>query len=101
MARIAELGYLDDAEYTLRRARLMAEKGHCDFYIRSALEELGIPSVMIDDALTKVGGDFPEEQRIAMLVEKRKGLNREKMIRFLANRGFSFEKILNIIGGVD
>ncbi len=79
----------------------MAEKGYCDFYIRSYLEGLGIPADMIDGALIKVCDEIPEEKRILMLVEKRKGLEKKKMIRFLANRGFSFEKILNIIGGVD
>lgn len=101
MARIAELGYIDDTEYTLRRARLLAEKGYCDFYIQASLEGLGIPTGMIDGALTKVSEEFSEENRIIMLVEKRKGLEKQKMTRFLANRGFSFEKILNVIGGVD
>ena len=79
----------------------MAEKGYCDFYIQSSLESLGIPAGMIDGALQKVSEEFSEEKRIRMLVEKRKGLEKQKLLRFLANRGFSFEKILNIIGGVD
>ena len=79
----------------------MAEKGYCDFYIHSYLEGLGIPADMIEGALPKISEEFSEEKRIGMLVEKRKGLEKQKMIRFLANRGFSFEKILNIIGGVD
>ncbi len=79
----------------------MAEKGYCDFYIHSSLEGLGIPSGMIEGALRKVSEELSEETRIRMLVEKRKGLEKQKMLRFLANRGFSFEKILNVIGGVD
>jgi SOS response regulatory protein OraA/RecX len=79
----------------------MAERCYCDFYIHSSLEGLGIPVDMIDGALAKVSEEFSEEKRIRMLVEKRMGLEKKKMIRFLANRGFSFEKILNIIGGVD
>ncbi len=79
----------------------MAEKGWGDFPIRHSLAELGIPEGMADDALSRVSKEFGEEERIAMLVEKRKGLTREKMIRFLAGRGFSFEKILNKLDGVD
>ncbi|MBN2297828.1 MAG: RecX family transcriptional regulator [Deltaproteobacteria bacterium] len=101
MARIMELGYIDDAEYTLRRARLLAERGYGDFSIEASLEGLGLPSPMIYNALMKIREEFTEEKRIAMLMEKRKGTNRQKMIRFLAGRGFPFEKILNVLGGDD
>ncbi|HHO75591.1 MAG TPA: hypothetical protein ENN05_04070 [Deltaproteobacteria bacterium] len=101
MARIMELGYLDDAEYTLRRARLLAERGYGDFSIESSLEGLGLPAQMIYDALMKIREEFAEENRIAMLMEKRDGTNRQKMIRFLAGRGFPFDKILNVMGGDD
>ena len=96
-----DLGYLDDRDYALRRARLMAEKGWGNFPIRLLLIELGIPEGVADDALKKVSKEFEEERRISMLIEKRKGLTREKMIRFLAGRGFAFEKIISTLGGVD
>ncbi|MCK9262792.1 MAG: RecX family transcriptional regulator [Deltaproteobacteria bacterium] len=99
--RVLDLGYLDDREYAVRRARLMAEKGWGDFPIRLSLEELGIPEAMADEALSRVLKEFSEEERIAMLIEKRKGLKREKMVRFLAGRGFAFDKILNILDEVD
>ena len=99
--RILDLGYLDDREYAVRRARLMAEKGWGDFSIRLSLEELGIPEGMADEALSRVSKEFGEEERIARLIEKRKGLTREKLIRFLAGRGFAFDKILNILDEVD
>ncbi len=101
MARILELGYLDDAEYALRRARLMADRGYGDFYIHAFLEGLGLPAHMIESALMKINEEFAEEDRIIMLVEKREGQDRNKQIRFLAGRGFPFEKILNVIGGAD
>jgi len=101
MARITELGYLDDAEYTLRRAMLLAHRGYGDFYIEASLEGMGLPAQMIYDALMKIRKEFAEEKRITMLMEKRKGTNRQKMMRFLAGRGFPFEKILNVIGGDD
>ena len=101
MARITELGYLDDKEYTYRRARLLAERGYGDFSIEASLEGLGLPSQMIYDALMKIRDELTEEKRIAVLMEKRRGTGRHKMIRFLAGRGFPFEKILNVIGGDD
>lgn len=101
VGRILDLGYLNDREYALRRARLMAEKGWGDFPIRLALLEAGIPEGMADEALDRVSKEFDEEKRISMLIEKREGLHREKMIRFLAGRGFPFEKILKETGGVD
>lgn len=79
----------------------MAEKGYCDYHIQSCLEGLGIPADMVNSALTKVDDEFSEEERIAMLVEKRKSLEKQKIVRFLANRGFSFEKILNVMDGAD
>ena len=79
----------------------MAEKGWGDFPIRLSLEELGIPEGMADEALSRVSKEFGEKDRISMLADKRKGLKREKMIRFLAGRGFTFEKILNELDGVD
>lgn len=79
----------------------MAERGYGDYYIRTYLERIGIPGVMIDNALKKIGRDFDEEKRILMLVQKRKGQQRQKMMRFLAGRGFTYERISNVLGGVD
>jgi SOS response regulatory protein OraA/RecX len=79
----------------------MAERGYGDYYIRTYLERLEIPCVLIDKALKKIGKDFDEEKRILMLVQKRKGLERQKMMRFLAGRGFPYERISNVLGGVD
>ncbi len=95
-----ELGYLDDRDYALRRARLMAEKGWGNFPIRHTLKELGIPEDLCDETVDRVNRELSEEKRIAMLVRKRPGLDREKMIRFLSSRGFEFEKILSTLGGV-
>ncbi|OPZ27905.1 MAG: Regulatory protein RecX [Deltaproteobacteria bacterium ADurb.BinA179] len=92
---------MNDREYALRKARLMAEKGWGNFPIRLALMDLKIPEGLVDDALNRVSKEFGEEERITMLLEKRKGLEREKMIRFLTGRGFAFEKIFEILGGVD
>lgn len=95
------LGYLNDAEYALRRARLMAQKGYGDYSIRNFLEGLDFPANMTDDVVEKVSREMNEEERIARLIEKRVSLGREKIIRFLAGRGFPYAKILNALGGED
>lgn len=79
----------------------MAQKGYGDFYIRAFLEGLGVPEDMAANAADKVSKDFTEEERISMLTKKRKGLSREKMIRFLAGKGLAYEKILDVLGGDD
>lgn len=79
----------------------MAEKGYGDFYIKTFLEGLSVPEDMAAHAVAEVSQEFSEEDRISMLVKKRKGLDKEKMIRFLAGKGLAYEKILSVIGGED
>ena len=95
------LGYLDDAEYALRRARLMAQKGYGDYSIRNFLEGLDFPANMTDDVMEKISVEMNEGERIARLMGKRVSLEREKLIRFLAGRGFPYAKILDALGGED
>jgi SOS response regulatory protein OraA/RecX len=79
----------------------MAEKGYGDYSIRNFLEGLDFPDNIADDVVQKVSREIDEKERIALLIKKRKPQDREKTIRFLAGRGFPFEKILNILGGDD
>jgi SOS response regulatory protein OraA/RecX len=79
----------------------MAEKGYGDFAIRMSLEALGIPDEAADKALKRVSVELSEAERIALLRSKRSGLGKDKMMRYLAGRGFPYEKIVNAIGGDD
>jgi SOS response regulatory protein OraA/RecX len=101
LARVKELGLLDDREYARRRAHLMAEKGYGDFAIKVFLEGLGIPEEMAKDALKVLPEELGETKRMVMLIEKRKGPSKEKLIRFLAGRGFPIDMIMDAMGGVD
>lgn len=102
LARIKELGLLDDREYARRRAHLMAEKGYGDFAIKVFLVEgLGIPEKMAYDAVKGIPQELGERKRMSMIIEKRKGKPKEKLIRFLAGRGFPIDVIIDVIGGVD
>jgi regulatory protein len=101
LARVKELGLLDDREYARRRAHLMAERGYGDFAIKVFLEGLGIPEEMAKDALKVLPEELGETKRIEMLIEKRKGPSKEKLIRFLVGKGFPIDMIMDAVGGVD
>ena len=101
LARIRELGYLNDREYARRRALLMAERGYGDYAIRLFLEGLGFSEEMACDALGGIPEDMGEGKRIAMIIARRKDLGREKLTRFLAGRGFPLDLVIDTVGGVD
>jgi hypothetical protein len=79
----------------------MAAKGYGDFAIRNFLEGLDFPDNISDDVMKKVSREMGEDERISTLIGKRRSEDREKTIRFLAGRGFPFEKILNALRGDD
>jgi len=101
IARIQELGYLDDEGYAARRALIMAEKGYGDFAIRVFLEDLGLDQSYVAKALDALRKDLGERQRLKTMIEKRHDLSRAKLIRFLAGRGFPIDLILDETGGMD
>jgi SOS response regulatory protein OraA/RecX len=95
IARIIELGYLDDNSYAARRALVLAEKGYGNFAIRIFLEGIGLPESFVASAMSALPKDLGERKRIKKIIEKRTGLPREKLIRFLAGRGFPIDLILD------
>jgi SOS response regulatory protein OraA/RecX len=101
ITRIIELGYLDDTSYATRRALILAEKGYGDFAIRIFLEGIGLPESFVTSAVSALPKELGERKRIKKIIEKRAGVPREKLIRFLAGRGFPIDLILDETGGVD
>ncbi len=79
----------------------MAEKGYGDFAVRANLLNLKIPEDLADHAVSVVSREISEEKRLSVLMNKKKGQTREKVIRFLAGRGFGYESILDALGGED
>jgi hypothetical protein len=79
----------------------MAERGYGDHAIRLFLEGLGIPEGMADESVRRISAELSEHKRMTLIIEKRGGLPKKKLIRFLAGRGFPFDQIINEIGGVD
>lgn len=79
----------------------MAERGYGDYAIRGFLEGLGLPEDMACDALGAIPEGLGERKRMDMIIERRKGLSKDKLTRFLAGRGFPIDTIIDAIGGVD
>jgi len=63
------------------------------------LDKLGIPTEMIEEAIEKISWELSEPMRIAALLDKRRDMHKDKLIRFLAGRGFPYETILDTIDG--
>jgi SOS response regulatory protein OraA/RecX len=78
----------------------MAERGYGDYAIRQFLEGLGIPEGMAHESVGSLPDELGEKRRMASVMEKKKGLPREKLIRFLAGKGFPRDQIMDAIGGV-
>jgi SOS response regulatory protein OraA/RecX len=95
LSKIDGFGYLNDTEYVTRRAELMAKKGYGDIYIRHYLQRMEIPEELVDKALDSLDKNLAEEKRIFINIEKKPEKGREKMIRYLCNRGFDMETIFN------
>jgi regulatory protein len=86
--RLAAAGYVDDARFALRRAEVLAERGHGDEAIRFALAKDGVGAEEIDAALAALA---PERERaLAALQQAKTPL---AMARRLAAKGFSADAI--------
>lgn len=100
LARLEELGYLNDEEYARRRAYVLAERGYGDYLILARLEALGLSEDIARAAVLGLPEELAEPRRLARLVEHSPGLSREKLIRRLAARGFPMDLVLDITNGV-
>lgn len=75
----------------------MAERGYGDRYIAYRLNEIGVPEEMAERAVQALPRELQEEKRIRMLIKKEKGRKKD-LVKFLANRGFSYDAIYRTIG---
>ena len=88
-------GYIDDERVAFNYAISKVEIGWGKRKIRYKLLEKGIEKSTVDEVLSKV--EIPVEN-IKRLLRKRFGENpdRNKLRKFLLNRGFTFEEIKEI-----
>ena len=97
--RLEDLNYLDDREYLRRRAQLLAGRGYADSAVLWQLIQSGAPDEMAQAAVAAIPDELAEKDRILKIIEKKKDKEREKLIRYLAGRGFAFDLILRTIDG--
>lgn len=100
--RLLEKGYIDDETF----ARFWVEnrnvrKGSSIRKIRSELIAKGVSAAIIEQALQSGGRQDSEE--ILKIIRKKAGkyADRQKLIRYLATQGFSFDSITNGLEAFD
>ncbi|MCD6570360.1 MAG: RecX family transcriptional regulator [Deltaproteobacteria bacterium] len=96
ISRLKELGYLDDEAYSRRRVQILAEKGYGNLYIRYYLSQIGLPEDLIDIAIKTIPEGLTEERRIEMIIKKKQGMEKERLLRHLSYKGFPFETIRKV-----
>lgn len=89
--RLKELGYLDDEAFAKwfvesRSAHRPRSKRH----LASELYSKGIDKVIIDNALASSGD---EKEALKKLIAKKKNMEHDKLVAFLARRGFPWTLI--------
>ena len=83
----------------MRRAQQLAARGYGDYAINERLKQHGLPSDLCVRAIRAV--EQSETERIRYLIEKKPAAKRERLVRFLAARGFGMEHIFETLNGED
>lgn len=65
--------------------------------IRAALQAQHIPYAIVDKALENID-EIEYNRQLCHLIEKKKGTDRDRLMRFLLQRGFTYEEINNQLG---
>jgi regulatory protein len=86
--RLAELGYLNDERFALRRAEVLAGRGLGDEAIRFQLERDGVDVATVDAALAALE---PEGERAARVLARAPSL--EAGLRRLGTKGFAADTV--------
>jgi regulatory protein len=110
LARMDDLGYLDDARTAVALADHMAGRGYGILRIRYALEQKGVDAAAIEKALGCCGDEAAQVLNARRALKKKRlrlereadPLKRHQMAyRFLAGRGFPAMVIRRAIGDAD
>ena len=93
---LSAAGVVDDDRLARSRARALAERGWGDAAVAARLEQEGLPSQAVTDALAELPA---ERERAAELGARTP--DRRALWRLLARRGFASETIEEIVGPLD
>ena len=63
------------------------------------MDRKGLTKDLIDMALSAIPDSLKEEMRIIKIIERKPGLDKNKLIRHLSYRGFNMETIIRIVNG--
>ncbi|MDR0931286.1 MAG: recombination regulator RecX [Clostridiales bacterium] len=99
LAYVAECGYLDDFDYSVRFIRDAHEiKRHGKMRIVRALREKGVDNATVEAAMNSCEINFSDNIP-ELIAKKAKGVDmrdykaRQKVVAFLVRRGFSYDEI--------
>ncbi len=111
VARLVEVGIVDDARYARGRARGLLAQGRSTRVIRQKLREKGVAHEFIDTALEEVqeelGTDLAAHAVVRAARKKRVGpwarapRDRQKELAKLARAGFSFDLARRVVDAED
>lgn len=90
--RLKREGYLQDEDFAVRWSTMRQQMLWSPRAIQGELSRKGIPNDIIDDCI----GGIDTQGVIIGLIEKKsrnRAMNREKMMRYLISRGFSYSDI--------
>jgi regulatory protein len=96
VARLEELGYVDDARFAHARAEMLAARGAGDLLIADDLERNGVAREL---ALDAIGRLEPEVVRAEAVVRAR-GVS-VRTARLLASRGFGEDSVEAVVAGAE
>jgi regulatory protein len=98
LARVRELGYLDDARHAALRAAQLLSQGKAQSEVQRRLEAEGVgdgvAQAAVDEEARRSGHDDEAAARALLVKRKLTGL---KAARFLAGRGFDEELIARLV----
>lgn len=110
LEKLHDLKYLNDASFAIGWARnLAANKLWGNRKIIASLQEKGVATQLIGDAITAARLEIPEEEAIAVLVKKKAAKKKpadfdvkekHKLFQGLMGRGFPPGLILNKLGRI-
>ena len=93
LRRLAAAGYLDEGRFAGERARVLAERGYGDAFVRADLEQRGVAVASMTDAIAALE---PEAERaVAFAARLGGGL---RAARALARKGFAEEALEAALG---
>jgi regulatory protein len=92
LARLRELGIVNEARFAANRAHALAERRQGDVAIRFDLESQGLPAELIESALAELE---PERVRVERIITSR-GAS-PATARLLASRGFNGDVVEAVV----